>query len=795
MQTWKRISLFLLFFLMWACGVIVFAQETVVVGQVFDKFDRSPLQFVSVYFKGSKNYVQTNEEGYFLIRNQGKESVLVFSLIGFEKEKRKITPGESLGMEVLMTEKDNTLSEVFVTPGANPANDLMKKVRENRKKNNVKANLKVNEQSVVFLSKKDSRWENNRLFEQFKAGNISVSDSSLLVPLYMEESTYNLTNKSKERLTTNTFNTSETAQKTISSLLGGMDNEVNFYNNSVPVLGKSMISPLANIGKTYYRYYLMDSTITDIGKEYLLRFRSKNTKNLAFNGELRIDSATYALTYINAELPRQANLNFIHNLRLKQSFESADGFWIPKNKKSAWDMTYELLKDENTQKPELMISRNADYSPDGDLIISTDSFAGSEYSQQEIEAKMATVQQTPLYKVVSNIADVVLTGYLRAWVFDIGKMADIARLTKPEGFRLALPLRTNERLWKNFMLGGHAAYGFRDKKVRYSAETQWKLPIENSRIILGAKYLDDYRRIDYDYNGFLWRENPMSMSDENIMTTIFSFKQQNRMSQRREFSAFLFNDWSPDVESKWIFRNVTYLPNELLPFTQNGTEIANLQDRNFSVTTRFSFNERVVEEHFQRLYVKNPRPVIYTTLEGGQYNFGGEKGNYGRLSATMLQRRQFVLGEWRYMIEAGKIFGDVPYPLLKFLQGKNGGAYNRFEFSMMNNREYIADTYGTFFSELITNGIVFNNIPLIKHLNLREIASFKMAYGTLSDGHASLMDIPAPSGKFTQPYSEISLGFCNLLGFASVQSIWRLTDLDKPNIKKWGIKFTMLVTL
>ena len=131
------------------------------------------------------------------------------------------------------------------------------------------------------------------------------------------------------------------------------------------------------------------------------------------------------------------------------------------------------------------------------------------------------------------------------------------------------------------MLGGHAGYGFGNKELKYSAEAQWKLPVKKSRVILGAKYLDDYRRIDYDYSNFLWREDPLATGDENIITTIFSFKKQDRMSLRREFTAFLYNDWTPDIESKWIFRDVTYLPNELLPFTQNGTQIANLQDRNF----------------------------------------------------------------------------------------------------------------------------------------------------------------------------------------------------------------------
>ena len=154
-----------------------------------------------------------------------------------------------------------------------------------------------------------------------------------------------------------------------------------------------------------------------------------------------------------------------------------------------------------------------------------------------------------------------------------------------------------------------------------------RLPIENTRIILGAKYLDDFRRIDYDYNNFLWREDPLATGDENIVSSIFSFKKRNRTSERREFTAFVYNDWTPDIESKWIFRNTTYLPNELLPFVRNGEEITSLQDRNFSLTTRFSFGERVIDEHFQRLYIKSSKPIIYATVEGGEFKFADEKEN------------------------------------------------------------------------------------------------------------------------------------------------------------------------
>ncbi|MDR1584874.1 MAG: carboxypeptidase-like regulatory domain-containing protein, partial [Prevotellaceae bacterium] len=51
------------------CIEVVKAQETIVVGQVLDE-NRNPLSAVGISFKDSKIYTQSNEEGYFLIRNR-----------------------------------------------------------------------------------------------------------------------------------------------------------------------------------------------------------------------------------------------------------------------------------------------------------------------------------------------------------------------------------------------------------------------------------------------------------------------------------------------------------------------------------------------------------------------------------------------------------------------------------------------------------------------------------------------------------------------------------------------------
>ena len=771
--------------------------ETVVVGQVLNKYDKSPLSSVSVYFKNSSIGVQTNEEGYFLIRNKGEETTLVFTLVGYQKKELKLKRGDNVGVQMELEEKQNILSEIFVMPGINPATDLMKKIRLKRQQNNVKVKLKSTEQSAVFLSKNDTRWQNNKLYEQFKTGNLQTNDTSLLVPLYMEESDYDNVGTTKELKNKNTYNTTKTAENLIVQLLKGLDNRINFYDNSVNILGKTMISPLANIGNMYYKYYLTDSLQSPTGKQYDVHFYSKNPKNLAFNGKMRIDSASLALVHITAGLPRQANINFIHNLEFEQTFKLVDIYWIPKTQRSAWDMTYDVLKDNRNTNPELLVSRSTLYADsENALVLLPDSFAGSAYSQETISSRMAALQETKLYKTAKYIADAALTGYMKVGKIDIGQLTTIMRLTEPEGFRIGLPFRTNEDMWKNFMIGGYGAFGFGDKKWKYGAEMQWKLPTV-SRFIVGVKYINDYRRTDYDYTDFLWRENPHSTGDYDIVSTIFSFQKGTSLNKRTEFTAFIYKDITPDIETYLIYQNKKILDSEAFPFVNAGSldNYHALYQQSISFTSRFSFNEHFIDGHFQRFYQKNSYPVIYGTFEAGKYQFSltNGSGNYARLVASIQQVGNFTLGEWRYFLEAGKIFGTVPYPILKNIKGKNGSIYSRYQFTLMQPNEYMADTYATLQSELMTNGIIFNNIPLIKRLNLREIASFKIAYGSLNENHAKLMNLPAVTSGFTKPYSEVSIGFANLLGIISVQYTRRLTDLDKPTTRKSGLVVSFML--
>lgn len=773
------------------------AQETVVVGQVLNKTDKTPVSQVNICFKNSDKIVQTNDEGYFMIRYTGKESTLVFSSVGFKKQQIKVKPGQSLGLQIEMEEENTLLQEVFVIPGANPALELMKRVRLMRKFNDITQqqgfSAQSTEQNLVLLSKINQRSPNKRIFDQLKTGNLSKTDSSLVLPLYMAESKFQVNSKERKELSKNIFSSPESGMKILEKLVGDLETELNFYENSVTVFGKGMVSPLANIGYAYYDYYLVDSIHPASGKQYEIHFRTKNIKNLAFNGKLWIDSASLALTKIEAELPNQANINFIHNLRVSENFtEQPSGRWTRQSEELALNMNYQLLADSLHPHPEIFVKRSATYHFNNAVRAPAANFAQSNYSTENLNDKLNDLNNTPLLRTAKWIADVMFTGYMDLGKIDLGKVEQIIRITDIEGARLTLPLRTNEKLWKNVSLGGYVGYGFANHVAKYSVFAQYKLP-GNKRRIFGINYTNDYRRVDYNYNDFLFRENPLITGDEDISSSVFAMKSVGKMSDRHETTFTFANEWNSNIESNLYIRNNQLFANASMPMMQNGISYNSLQQQSITLATRFSFGERKYDDHMQRIYISNTKPVIYGILEAGNFKFGNQSGNYGKISTTVRQYYKFGIGQFNYIMDAGLIFGNVPYQLLEVPPGSETGGYSTFQFNMMNYMEYAADRYVNLHTELTLNGLIMNQIPLIKNLNLREMCSFNVAYGSLNDSHKLQFDYPTYMNPLNKPYAEIGVGLTNILGIFTLQSVWRLTDLnhtglDGKKLAPWGLR-------
>jgi hypothetical protein len=93
-----------------------------------------------------------------------------------------------------------------------------------------------------------------------------------------------------------------------------------------------------------------------------------------------------------------------------------------------------------------------------------------------------------------------------------------------------------------------------------------------------------------------------------------------------------------------------------------------------------------------------------------------------------------------------------------------------------------------------------NKIPLIKHLKLRLIATFKGVYGDLRDvndpginPNAMLFptDLEGSTSTFSlksKPYMETSIGIGNIFKFFRVDLVKRLSYLNNPSVQEYGIR-------
>jgi hypothetical protein len=151
-------------------------------------------------------------------------------------------------------------------------------------------------------------------------------------------------------------------------------------------------------------------------------------------------------------------------------------------------------------------------------------------------------------------------------------------------------------------------------------------------------------------------------------------------------------------------------------------------------------------------------------------------------------------------LEAGKIIGKVPYPLLSIHRANQTYSYQSSSYNLMNFLEFVSDQYTSLNIDHCFNGFIFNKIPLLQKLKLREIVTFKILYGSLSKSNnpanqPGLLKFPTDAdGNPTtfslgsKPYIEASVGISNIFKFLRVDLIKRLTYVNNPNVATIGIR-------
>ncbi|MBQ5388450.1 MAG: carboxypeptidase-like regulatory domain-containing protein [Paludibacteraceae bacterium] len=772
------------------------SQETIVVGDVYDAYTGEALPNVNIYIQGTTIGTMSNAEGMFLLRGYiDRQRTMVVSAVGYNTERVRIEAGQQVGIDVALKEKVGNLGDVFVYPGANPALPLMDNVRRHKQNNERVVNLdQANTLTALYVSDIQSNHLQRNLWKSLQAGMLQQEDSTFLIPLYWRQQYADQIEEKATLLTLTDYQV----------LLNQLQSYCNFYDNNVNILSASLLSPLAASGNTYYNYYLADSVLTDKEKHYLVHFRSKNVFYPTFNGEMLIDSATYALRSMRATIPAKSNINFLRQLTIQQQFD-ADNQLQQENMSLLLD--FAIKADTSRIFPTLLLTRNTQLDDEAKTQ-NHELVREHEQRANVIASAMDSVSNTPLFKTAKFLAYVLQTGCIPTNKYvEVGKIHHLLRYNYAEGLRLGIPLRTTAELWEQVSLEVFVAHSTGDRAWKGMGQVNIALPAQR-RHILRMRYSDEYVLSDVSDFQLYLRENNVLSPQINILTRLMQVLPSNQnyyfntMARRREGKIHFENDWNKYLETQ------SYLKIGRLGYgmpTTNYHAQPSFAYATFGTSVRISFNERKVDSYFHRRHIYNHLPVVYLGAELGSYQTQDMLSYrmYGNLQLMIRHKLNLgMAGYLDYLLQAGLIFGRVPYPLLHIFAANQTYAFDAHRFTLMNTYQYAADQYISLQASWNGRGVVFNSIPGLRYLRLHELLEVKVAYGGMRNNHQSVIPFPTSSlfGKNqandypllsapTKPYVELGVGIGNILRVAEVYGVFRLTDIHNPHTPWWGVRF------
>jgi hypothetical protein len=333
------------------------------------------------------------------------------------------------------------------------------------------------------------------------------------------------------------------------------------------------------------------------------------------------------------------------------------------------------------------------------------------------------------------------------------------------------------------MINAHIAYGETDNRFKYGGGFIYMLN-KNPRTAVEVQYKYDIQQLG---------QSPNALTEDNIFTSILRRNPNYKLTMVEDFSTSFEKEWFQGFSNKLTFNYKSIEPTEYIPFYKsNAVDTTFFNDVTTSEATlniRYAKNEKYLRGEFEKINLGTDDPVLNFYFTAGFKNVFGSNYEYYKLNVSLAHKVPIShFGYFKYIIDAGQLFGTVPYPLLKLHEGNETYAFDRYAFNMMNYYEFASDRYVSLYVEHHFQGFFLNKIPLMRKLKWREVVSAKGLIGDLSDRHQSIMDFPVGLYLLNQPYWEASVGIENILKIFRIDAMWRLSYLDHDNIEDFGLR-------
>ena len=816
----SKLQLFLIFSCIFLSSTALYSQKTIVSGVVTDGVTGETLPFVNLLFKNSKVGTSTDIDGKYRIETYYPTDSLQASFIGYKSLAKKVKRDEQQVINFKLESGSFAVDEVVVTYQGNPAHEILERVYNNKSANNREKydayQYEVYNKVEFDLNNITEEFKNRKMFNKFQFIFDFVDSTSAdkeYLPMFMTESVsdfYYRREPKSEKEYIKASQVSGTSNESITQFLGDMYQNVNIYENYISVFGKSFVSPIANFGKTFYRYYLVDSLVIDGNYCYQIDFTPRQNQEPVFAGTMWINDTTYAIKQVEARINQDANINFINGFSVMQKYKRVDGkYWMLEKDELVVDFelgekVMGLYGRKNTSYRDFEINKLAEEKYyegiDNVTVVQGANLKGKDFweiarhdsltaNQLGIYKMVDSVKNVPAFKTMLDVVQLVFTGYHLIGNVELGPYFKTYSYNAVEGHRFRFGGRTSNDFSTKLQLNGYLAYGLLDKRFKYGAGVLYKLK-NNPRQWISFDYKRDLEQLGQSQNAF---------SEDNILSSFLRRNPNNKLTDVESYSTSYKREWITGFTNSFMFKHRIMRPVGSLEYRRfiPNPEIGIVDDEaiktsEFGLYTRFAYKEKYVDGEFERISLGTKYPILELQLGFGVKDFLDSDYNYQKFEIAVSDKiRAGIFGYTDFRLTAGKYFGTLPFTLLEIHNGNETYFFDKRAFNLMNFFEFVSDEYATLMIDHHFDGFFLNKFPIMQKLKWREVISLRTVAGNLSDRHRTELIFPETSYELDVPYVEVAIGIENIFKFIRIDGLKRLNYLDHANVSEYGIRGTL----
>lgn len=787
---------------------VVYPQTLTIKGKIEDARTQFGLPFANLRIANSSSGTAANSIGEFELRVQSGEYKIIASYIGYDSDTLKLFVKNNIELTIKLKPSSVEMKEVTVTPGRNPALDIIEKAIESKHKrnNDLKSySFSAYTKGLIKTTKDISSNGNN------VGVSIGEPDSAKLkITGIIENESRGYFQKPgnyKEEIIAQKQSSNFSSQ--INVLTGGRIIQ-DFYGNDIEFFGRPLPGPLADNALDYYYYYIENTVAFDGKKVYQIYFAPEDDYYPGFWGRIYISDSTYNLIKVDVNLNRAANPGRIFTkVNIFQQFYPYDGIYMPVDYRLFVEgNVLGLAKfgfEVNSILYDFKINPEFDEDFFGMLVLKVLPQADQKDSTywNKIQTIPSTMEETKAYERIDSLESVPVTFWDR-FSFLSG------RIPMGENFSITGPLA----LYNFNKVEGHALdFGFYtfnlfNKRLNASAEFNYGFSDKKFKKELSARYLlGDYRTSRISFTAFDKLQKLFGESDSynQLTSTVLSL-----------FTKYDFRNYYYSKGFKFNFEG------EVFPILRLGIGMLNRTDNSAINNSDFSFFFK------DRKYNPNMR-VFETKVNALKANFVIdfrkfiEDGYYRR---RVSQGKSFVLLKGDAIISSSNILnsnsdfklfklnlngtlntfksaslnfdinsifgqGAVPFQMLHALPGNINAAAKNFSFRTLRIGEVFGDKIWSLNLEHEFNDELFimSGLPLIKDLQLMLNVHAGAAWVDLSK--ESLKILPIDYRAFNKPLIEAGFSIGQILMPISFDFTWKVTHRGKNNFV-FGINTLLL---